>query len=440
MIKRFTHFLTIASISIIGLISIAYGGLPPSNTPGIQLYLYVDHSPTPFIIVEKATQKLMLFEQGDTLTLINTWSCATGETPGTKSVSGDTKTPEGIYFITEIFQDNEITVFGSRAFHLNYPNIFDEYAGHNGDGIFIHGTNKTLIPYSSNGCITLNNRDLEQLAPYLAVDTVPVIIVEIMEEQLKQQNFALSYGDSTYNTIMETLGLANQTIKPEQIEKLNFLKVGPQAMAWIRYDEYDANSLQYKYDKQVFLTPSPAKNWRTLYSTHKQDMIPDLLAIHPKKYKNTLVKEALAALPPEVVTAPPPKVVAAPPPEVVVIQPPPKRAIATIKKGGEIIDFVEKWRKSWAQKDMKTYMSCYSNNFRSSGLNKTGWRQKKTYLSQKYQYIQVGIDNIVVERTNKKAKVSFFQKYKSDRYQTSGTKTLQLVMEDGKWMIEKEYM
>jgi murein L,D-transpeptidase YafK len=432
MLKRFTHFLTITFISFICLISIAYGGLPPSNTPGIQLYLYVDHSPTPFIIVEKATQKLMLFEQGKSLTLINTWSCATGENPGTKSVSGDTKTPEGIYFITEIFQDNEITVFGSRAFHLNYPNIFDEYAGHNGDGIFIHGTNKTLIPYSSNGCITLNNRDLEQLAPYLAVDTVPVIIVEIMEEELKQQNFALTYGDSTYNTIMETLGLANQLIKPEQIEKLNFLKVGAQAMAWIRYDEYDANSLQYKYDKQVFLTPSPAKNWRTLYSTHKQDMIPDLLAIHPKKYKNNVVKETAAAPPPEVVTSPPPKVVAVPSP--------PKLAVSTITKGGTIIDFVEKWRKSWVEKDIKTYMSCYSDNFRSGALNKNSWRQKKTYLNKKYEFIQVGIDNLVVERTDKKAKVSFFQKYKSDRYQTSGTKTLQLVMEDGKWMIEKEYM
>jgi murein L,D-transpeptidase YafK len=374
----------------------------------------------------------MLFEQGESLTLINTWSCATGENPGTKSVSGDTKTPEGIYFITEIFQDNEITVFGSRAFHLNYPNIFDEYAGHNGDGIFIHGTNKTLIPYSSNGCITLNNRDLEQLAPYLAVDTVPVIIVEIMEEELKQQNFALTYGDSTYNTIMETLGLANQLIKPEQIEKLNFLKVGAQAMAWIRYDEYDANSLQYKYDKQVFLTPSPAKNWRTLYSTHKQDMIPDLLAIHPKKYKNNVVKETAAAPPPEVVTSPPPKVVAVPSP--------PKLAVSTITKGGTIIDFVEKWRKSWVEKDIKTYMSCYSDNFRSGALNKNSWRQKKTYLNKKYEFIQVGIDNLVVERTDKKAKVSFFQKYKSDRYQTSGTKTLQLVMEDGKWMIEKEYM
>ena len=226
----------------------------------------------------------MLFEQGESLKHILTFTCATGENPRTKKISGDAKTPEGVYFITEIFQDNEITVFGSRAFHLDYPNVFfDKYDGNNGDGIFIHGTNKTLIPYSTNGCITLNNDDLEILAPFLTVRTIPVIVVETLEEELGLKNFAMSYGDSRFTTMMDTLGLSAKGLKPEQIEKLQFFKVGYQAMAWIRYDEYDANSMQYKYDKQVFLKPSLSRNWRTLFSTHKQDMIPSLLAINPIK-------------------------------------------------------------------------------------------------------------------------------------------------------------
>ena len=85
-------------------------------------------------------------------------------------------------------------------------------------------------------------------------------------------------------------------------------------------------------------------------------------------------------------------------------------------------------------------MDCYSKNFHSGGLGKTGWRKKKTYLNQKYQFIHVAIDNIVVERSSKTATISFFQTYQSDLYQTSGTKTLQLVMEGNKWMIETEYM
>lgn len=355
----------------------------------------------------------MLFEQGDSLNHIKTFTCATGENRGTKKVSGDAKTPEGVYFITEVFQDNEITVFGSRAFHLDYPNIFDEYAGHNGDGIFIHGTNKKLIPYSTNGCITLNNDDLEKLAPYLTVKTIPIIVVETLEEELGVKNFAMSYGDSTYTSVMDTLGFSTRNIKPEQIEKLQFFKVNSQALAWIRYDEYDANSMQYKYDKQVFLKPSVSRNWRTLFSTHKQDMIPSLLAIYPiKKNKNQVIKKTT----------------------------PVKKQELAITKGGQILDFVEKWRKSWSDKDITTYMDCYSKNFHSGGLGKTGWRKKKTYLNQKYQFIHVAIDNIVVERSSKTATISFFQTYQSDLYQTSGTKTLQLVMEGNKWMIEKEYM
>lgn len=85
-------------------------------------------------------------------------------------------------------------------------------------------------------------------------------------------------------------------------------------------------------------------------------------------------------------------------------------------------------------------MNCYSKDFHSGGLDKKGWRQKKTYLNKKYDFIQVTIDNIVVERSNTTAIVSFFQTYQSDLYQTSGTKTLQLITEDGKWMIAKEYM
>jgi len=291
MLTRFTHILLFTILTCTFYIPVAKGGLPPSNTPGIELFFYINSSPTPFIVIEKRTQKLMLFEQGKSLQHILTFTCATGENLGTKKISGDAKTPEGVYFITEIFQDNEITVFGSRAFHLDYPNVFDKYDGNNGDGIFIHGTNKTLIPYSTNGCITLNNDDLEKLAPFLTVKTIPVIVVETLEEELGLKYFAMSYGDSRFNTMMDTLGLSTKDLKPEQIEKLQFFKVGSQAMAWIRYDEYEANSMQYKYDKQVFLKPSLSRNWRTLFSTHKQDMIPSLLAINPIKKRHITVKE-----------------------------------------------------------------------------------------------------------------------------------------------------
>lgn len=413
MFIRFTHILLVTLIPCFFLISEAVSGLPPSSKPGIELFFYSNGAPTPFIVVEKRSQTLKLYEQGKSLKLIKTFTSATGENPGTKQASGDARTPEGVYFITEVFQDNEITVFGSRAFHLDYPNVFDEYAGNNGDGIFIHGTNKALIPYSTNGCITLNNDDLEELAPFLTVKTIPVIVVEELKSDITRRNFSTHYGDPAFVSIMDTLGLSARDLRPDQIEKLQFFKVGDKALVWIRYDEFDANSMQFKYDKKVFLKPSVTKNWRTIFATHKQDMIPSLVAIYPVKNNRKMAKK------------------------IAVVE---QQQPLAITKGGELLDFVEKWRKSWSGKDINTYMSCYSKNFRSGGLDKSGWKKKKTYLNQKYDFIQVSIDNIVVERIKKKAKISFFQTYQSDLYQTSGTKNLQLVMEDGQWMIEKEYM
>lgn len=410
---RFTYILLVTLVSCTFSLAKAKTDLPPSNKPGIELFFYVNDGFTPFIVVEKKSQKLMLFEQGNSLNLIHTFTCATVENRGTKKISGDAKTPEGVYFITEVFQDSEITVFGSRAFHLDYPNVFDEYNGNNGDGIFIHGTNKTLIPYSTNGCITLNNDDLDKLAPYLTVQTIPVIIVETLEEEFYRKNFSISYGDSVFTSLLDALDLSMEDIKPEQIEKLQFFKIGSQAHAWIRYGEYDANAMQYRYDKRIFLKPSLTRNWRTLFSTHKQNRVPLLLANYPVKDRKNTGKK------PKIPVKPQPLIVA---------------------QGGKVLDFVEKWRKSWSEKDIETYMDCYSNTFKSGGLGKKGWREKKTYLNRKYQFIEVTIDNIVVEKTQKKANISFFQTYQSDLYKTSGTKTLQLVLEGGKWFIEKEYM
>ncbi|PHR29814.1 MAG: hypothetical protein COA36_02875 [Desulfotalea sp.] len=413
MLMRFTHVFIIILITCSLFVSESKSALPPSNEPGIELFLYINGPPVPFIIIEKQTQKLMLFEQGNTLNLLHTFTCATGENPGTKKVSGDAKTPEGVYFITEVFQDNEITVFGSRAFHLDYPSTFDDYAGNKGDGIFIHGTNKTLVPYSTNGCITLNNDDLDKLAPYLTVQTIPVIIVETLGKIAGVKNFSFSFGDSTFTSVINSLDLSSEHLKPEQIEKFQFFKVGSQARAWIRYNVYDANSMQYKYDKQIFLTPSISRNWRTLFATQKQNMIPSLLALNPVKNKHNVIKAKKVPFKPQ---------------QIAVIKP------------GEILDFVEQWRKSWSNKDIETYMDCYSEKFKSGGLGKKGWRKKKTYLNRKYQFIHVSIDKIRIKKTNKKAKVSFFQTYQSDLYKTSGTKILRLVLENGKWMIAKEYM
>lgn len=412
------------SLSTGFLQSLQAENLPGNKDKGNSLLFYTNNRPIHFIIVEKQSQQLRLYEHHVETRLIQTYTCATGENHGTKRVSGDSKTPEGVYFITEIYEDNKITVFGSRAFHLDYPNVFDSYAGHKGDGIFIHGTNKTLIPNSTNGCITLNNGDLDTLAPYLLVDKVPVIVIEKLSEPLVTEKLNLHASDPRFDEILNELEFSVNTFRTDNIDNLIFLKIGSKAVASISYTIQDSDLLKYVYQKRAYLGPSASRKWRTLESVHKQDMAPALLAIHPVKYQ----------------TSPEPEYIPDPEPTYQASTGPEPVSTSSMDVGEELLSFVEKWRSAWTSKDIETYMSCYSPTFKNGKLDRKGWRKKKSYLNQKYDFIKVSVKNIVVELTDSGANVSFFQHYKSDKFETSGTKHLQLVNIDNTWLINKEYM
>ena len=418
---RILFFHLVAFFILPFFVAAAHSSVVEDYQDNLTLSFYSKNAPIHFIVVEKSTQKLMVFEQQQSLNLLKTFVCATGETPGTKTISGDSKTPEGLYFITEIYEDKKITVFGSRAYHLDYPNIFDKHAGRLGDGIFIHGTNKKLIPYSTNGCITLANEDLDELSTYLSVNTIPIIILENLSVPLLETDLEISKDDNRFNDILSQMSLNSDNLPTENIETLSFLTLGDQAIASIGYRVYGEYSSEYRYTKRTYLAAAVLKDWRTLYSVESQDIIPVLLAIHP--LKNQLSEQVSL---PETVA-----VEQIPPPETVVVQK---------DENEEVLAFVKKWQKAWVDKDIDTYIECYSPSFRNGRLDRNRWKERKTYLNKRYDFIKVDIRNIAIKRTDTGANVSFFQEYQSDQFETSGTKFLQLINRDNKWMIQKEVM
>ncbi len=132
--------------------------------------------PVHLILVEKALQKLYLYCYDGRYQLIKSYNCSTGEHRGKKQKEHDQKTPEGIYFNITAYRDSKITLFGDRAFGLNYPDIFDNFEGNFGRGIFIHGSNQSIKPFSTNGCVVLNTRDLADLDQRVSLEKTPVII------------------------------------------------------------------------------------------------------------------------------------------------------------------------------------------------------------------------------------------------------------------------
>ena len=164
-----------------------------------------------FILVKKALQKLYLYGYDGRYQLINTYNCSTGEHRGKKQKEHDQKTPEGIYFNITAYRDSKITLFGDRAFGLNYPDIFDNLEGNFGSGIFIHGSNQAIKPFSTNGCVVLNTRDLADLDQRVSLEKTTVIIGQHLPYRFEPAGKKPS----------DLMVLLKQAMLPERYQALN---------------------------------------------------------------------------------------------------------------------------------------------------------------------------------------------------------------------------
>jgi len=91
----------------------------------------------------------------------------------------------GVYHVTASLPRNKLSDFyGSGAFPISYPNVWDKRHGRNGHGIWLHGTPSdtySRAPRASNGCVVLANADLDALSNKLQIGLTPVIISEQVE-------------------------------------------------------------------------------------------------------------------------------------------------------------------------------------------------------------------------------------------------------------------
>lgn len=139
--------------------------------------------PTPLvpeyvIAVDKESQKLHLLVHKSPLHADASFTCATGQVAGDKAVEGDLKTPEGVYFTTGKRTGlKDFSLYGEKAFPLDFPNPVDRIKGKTGYGIWIHGRGKELVPMDTKGCVALVNPDMDYLDEKIKPGT-PVVIGE----------------------------------------------------------------------------------------------------------------------------------------------------------------------------------------------------------------------------------------------------------------------
>lgn len=106
----------------------------------------------------------------------------------------------------------------------------------------------------------------------------------------------------------------------------------------------------------------------------------------------------------------------------------------------DVIKAVNSWAEKWSARDVKGYLSAYSNDFKPpDGLSRAQWRSQRRERLRKPRFIQVVVDNIKVKFIgDEHARATFDQDYRSNTYHDHVEKNLLLAYRDGRWLIAEE--
>lgn len=137
-----------------------------------------------FIVISKEEMQLSLYDYAGNLK--KNYPIACGKNMGNKRVVGDMKTPEGIFHISSVedasswthdFKDGKGEIDGC------YGNWFLRLSVPNQSGIGIHGTHdpNSIGSRVTEGCIRLNNSDLEELKQLVYIGMTVIIIPSYLD-------------------------------------------------------------------------------------------------------------------------------------------------------------------------------------------------------------------------------------------------------------------
>lgn len=108
------------------------------------------------------------------------------------------------------------------------------------------------------------------------------------------------------------------------------------------------------------------------------------------------------------------------------------------KKRLELNNFIEGWRQSWEQQDINKYMSFYDKDFKAPGFNFDSWKNHKTNLKSKYEYIKVHLSQPYIVQHNEQLLVKTLQRYESDKHVDYGVKTIYALKSGNTYKIIRE--
>lgn len=107
-------------------------------------------------------------------------------------------------------------------------------------------------------------------------------------------------------------------------------------------------------------------------------------------------------------------------------------------KANKIKQLIMSWEEDWEAKDLEKYISHYSAGFMSRGNNLSSWKEYKREFNDKQKWIEISVENIQIRREGNLIVASFIQKFKSNRINSMGRKTLYFERQGEEWKIKSE--
>lgn len=109
------------------------------------------------------------------------------------------------------------------------------------------------------------------------------------------------------------------------------------------------------------------------------------------------------------------------------------------KRRREMNTFIENWRRSWENQEIDQYMSFYDADFKApGGYNFRTWKNHKTNLKSKYEFIKVHFSQPYIVQHNDQLVVKTLQRYESDKHVDYGVKTIYALKEGNSFKIIRE--
>ena len=105
-----------------------------------------------------------------------------------------------------------------------------------------------------------------------------------------------------------------------------------------------------------------------------------------------------------------------------------------------VLQAVDQWAKAWSDNDLSAYLTHYAADFEPpEGMSRAEWEAQRKARITKPRKIEVSVEAPKVVFTGEDCvKVTFRQRYRSDTFNATGMKTLDMVRQGDKWLIKRE--